>query len=99
MANKNRVFINKDNHTLRKKHLKEQLNSQESIDLKGLPDEFVALYQQRREHLNKIKQLKLRLKLGFSEPLHDYYNSLLKEDAQYLTKMLAYWLKDTRIHS
>ena len=91
MANKNRVYINRERLSTQNRRAK-SADNREKENLEGLPEDFIPLYQSRLELLGKVEQIQKRLRVGFSQPLQDYYHDLLKKDAQLLAKMLEYWM-------
>ena len=88
---------NRRNFSKRPYHLQPEVSQaelDESIELLheekviiNLPREHQELLDQHDDLKNKIKSINNRLTFGFSEPLQDYRDELLKQDMQLLAKI------------
>ena len=50
--------------------------------------DYASLTYSRLVLQQKIKMIEQRLSIGFSDPLHDYLMSLMKEDTQLLCRLI-----------
>ena len=59
----------------------------EEVVVINLPEEHKGLLDKHDDLKNKIKSINNRLTFGYSEPLQDYRDELLREDMQMLAEM------------